>query len=95
MYYFWDTVIQPVLEIIQPKTIVEIGSDQGHNTENLLEYCQQQNAKLHVIDPWPKYEIADWEEQYGESVVFHLSLSLNALPLVEQCDLVLIDGDHN
>ena len=38
MYYFWDTVIQPVLEILQPKTIVEIGSDQGHNTENLLEY---------------------------------------------------------
>ena len=95
MYYFWDTVIQPVLEILQPKTIVEIGSDQGHNTENLLEYCQQQNAKLHVIDPWPKYEISDWEEEYGESVVFHLSLSLNALPLVEQCDLVLIDGDHN
>lgn len=95
MYYFWDTVIQPVLEIIQPKTIVEIGSDQGHNTENLLEYCQQQNAKLHVIDPWPKYEISDWEEEYGELVVFHLSLSLNALPLIEQCDLVLIDGDHN
>jgi hypothetical protein len=95
VHRFWDTITEPVLEALQPETLVEIGSDQGFNTRKLLEFCQQHDAKLHVIDPRPQYDVAAWQEQYGEHLVFHKALSLDALPTIERFDAVLIDGDHN
>lgn len=95
MQRFWETVIEPVFEAVQPKTIVEIGSDQGGNTENLLEFCRKTGSTLHVIDPAPGYDVSEWQREHGERLVFHKDLSLNALPAVEDFDAVLIDGDHN
>ena len=95
MYRFWDTIIQPVLELLRPEIIVEIGSDYGLNTRELLEFCQRNDAKLHVIDPLPKYDVAAWQEEYGEHFIFHRALSLDALPKIDRFDAVLIDGDHN
>ena len=95
MHHFWDTIIEPVLGALQPKTLVEIGSDRGFNTRKLLGFCQQYDAKLHVIDPLPKYDVVAWQEEYGEHLVFHNALSLDALPTIDRFDAVLIDGDHN
>jgi len=95
MQRFWEKVIEPFFEILQPKVIVEIGSAKGGNTENLLGYCRRSGATLHVIDPAPKYEDSDWQQRHGQLFVFHRDLSLNALPLIEGYDAVLIDGDHN
>ena len=95
MNRFWKVIIEPVLQIVQPKSIVEIGSAEGKNTANLLEFCEQNGATLHAIDPLPKFDVAAWEEKYGKRFVFHQSLSLNAIPQIEQFDFVLIDGDHN
>ena len=92
---FWDIVIEPVAEILQPETIIEVGSDHGDNTRNLLEFCEENDATLHVIDPLPKYEVSEWQERYGDRLVFHRALSLEALPAIDRMDLVLIDGDHN
>src|SRR5215207_9498000 len=92
MQRFWETVIGPVFDAVQPKTIVEIGSDQGGNTANLLEFCRQTGATLHVIDPAPKYDFSEWQDEH---VVFHRDLSLNVLPSIENFDVLLIDGDHN
>jgi hypothetical protein len=95
MHRFWDTIIEPVLGALQPETIVEVGSHHGDNTRSLLEYCQRHGAKLHVIDPLPQYDVAAWQEQYGEHLVFHKALSLDALPTIDRFDAVLLDGDHN
>jgi hypothetical protein len=95
MQRFWETVIEPVFEALQPKIVVEIGSDQGGNTENLLEFCRRTGSTLHVIDPAPGYDVSEWQREYGEHLVFHQDLSLTALPSVEDFDVVLIDGDHN
>jgi hypothetical protein len=95
MYQFWDTLIEPFLESITPKTLVEIGSDEGDNTRRLLEFCEHHDARLHVIDPVPKYDVAAWEKQYGERLIFHRALSLEALPEIGDFEAVLIDGDHN
>ena len=95
MQRFWSTVIEPVLEAVQPEIIVEVGSDQGVNTANLLEFCRQTGATLHVIDPAPGYDVSKWQSEYGDCLVFHKELSLNALPSIEDFDVVLIDGDHN
>ena len=95
MQRFWETVLEPVLEAVQPRAIVEIGSDQGGNTLNLLEYCKQTGATLHAIDPAPGYDVSEWQNKHGDHLVFHEDLSLNALALIENFEVVLIDGDHN
>lgn len=95
MQRFWNTIIEPVLEVLRPVSIVEIGSDAGGNTENLLGFCRRSGATLHVIDPVPKYDAGEWEERHGGRLVFHEALSLDALPRIDRFDVVLIDGDHN
>jgi GT2 family glycosyltransferase len=88
-------VVEPILGILQPRAIVEVGSDQGDNTSNLLEFCRRTGAKLHVVDPLPKYDVSEWQERYGEHLTFRKELSLNAIPSIDRFDAVLIDGDHN
>jgi len=95
MNRFWSPIIEPVLEVLKPKAIVEIGSDRGDNTRNLLEFCKRNGATLHAIDPLPNFNVAEWQEQYGGHLVFHQALSLNALDKIPRFDIVLIDGDHN
>lgn len=95
MHRFWDTIIEPVLEMLQPKSIVEIGSDDGKNTRNLLEFCERTGATLHAVDPLPKFDVVAWQERYKDISIFHQSLSLNAIPKIERFDVILIDGDHN
>lgn len=95
MHRFWDIIIEPVLEKLRPAGIVEIGCEYGKNTRNLVEFCVRHGATLFAIDPAPKFDVNAWEQQYGAHFVFYQSLSLNAIPLVERFDVVLIDGDHN
>lgn len=95
MYRFWDTIVEPLFKVTRPDSVVEIGSDRGVNTRNLLKYCEQNDAKLHVVDPLPKYDVSVWKEEYGDCVEFYSALSLNALSRINDIDAVLIDGDHN
>nr|MDQ5827869.1 class I SAM-dependent methyltransferase [Chloroflexota bacterium] len=83
MQRFWGMVIKPVFELVRPEVIVEIGSDQGDNTKNLLGFCEKTGAKLHVVDPAPGYDASEWRREHGEHFVFHEDLSLNALPRIE------------
>lgn len=95
MLHFWETMVRPSLDALEPRAIVEIGSDRGDNTRHLLEFCRESGATLHVIDPVPKYEVSEWQEEYGETFVPHLALSLEVLPELDTMDVVLVDGDHN
>jgi hypothetical protein len=95
MYKFWDSIIQPLFDIIQPREIVEVGADYGLNTHKVLAYCRQTKAHAHIIDPLPKFDPDALKKEYGAVLTFYQALSLNALPLIGQMDAVLIDGDHN
>jgi len=97
MHRFWTSVVKPLLACLQPATIVEIGSDRGENTRDLLELCRHRRgqAVLHAIDPAPGFEAAAWQQAQPDVFVFHQSLSLEALPCVGAMQAVLIDGDHN
>jgi hypothetical protein len=95
MYRFWESVIEPLLTKLDPRTLIEIGSDYGPNTQRLLEFCVEHRSVLHVIDPLPKYDVAEWLEEYPDQLVFHRGLSLAVLPTLPSADVVLIDGDHN
>ena len=95
MEFFLETIIEPILEILQVQSIVEIVTDQGKSTKKLAEYCQINNKRLHIVDPNPKYDTKVWKNQYGDAIEFYLGLSLNMIPLIDEYELVLIDGDHN
>ncbi len=95
MRRFWKTVTEPLLEATSPKVLVEIGSDGGLQTRELLGYCRQNAATLHVIDPLPKYDVDEWQQEWGPALVFHRGTSHDVLPGLPACDVALVDGDHN
>lgn len=53
MNRFWNVVLRPIIEEIEPKYIVEVGSENGQNTKNILEYCVENNSRMTAIDPFP------------------------------------------
>lgn len=95
MYKFWDTIIRPAFEAFHPRSIVEIGVEEGFHTMRLLEYCRDYHAVLHAIDPTPRASIESWLQEQGQELIFHRDLSLNVLGRIDAIDTVLIDGDHN
>ena len=95
MHRFWEPILEPLLDRADPKVIVEIGSDHGFNTRNLLAFSVRRGATLHVIDPFPKYEVEEWLAEYPNNLVFHRAPSLAVIGSIQGAEVVLIDGDHN
>jgi hypothetical protein len=95
MHRFWNHIIQAICNTLHVQSIVEIGVEEGRNTKNLLNYCINHNAVLHAIDPSPRLDVDQFQDEYGNSFIMHQNLSLNVLGTISPIDMVLIDGDHN
>ena len=95
MHRLWDIIIKPIFDELKPKHIVEVGSDRGINTENILKYCKKNNAKLTSIDPSHKLNLKKINEEYANNFELIEDFSLNVLHTMKNYDLILIDGDHN
>ncbi|MFC1524250.1 glycosyltransferase, partial [Thermodesulfobacteriota bacterium] len=90
MNNFWDTILKPVMQAIEAKTVVEIGALEGANTKKLTNFFEH-GGTLHVIDPEPKFKATDFKDK----IIFHQDISLNVIPKLPQFDVGIIDGDHN
>jgi len=95
MHRHWEKTILPLMKKIKPNHIVEIGSDKGINTKNILEFCEKNDSKLTSIDPNPRFNINELKEKYGHHFDFYKDLSLKTLPFLDKFDVILVDGDHN
>ncbi|PKL71102.1 MAG: hypothetical protein CVV29_12395, partial [Methanobacteriales archaeon HGW-Methanobacteriales-2] len=95
MNRFWDKIIFPIFEKINTRYIVEIGSESGINTKNILDYCQDHDAHMTAIDPIPLFDVDEFKNEYGKLFEMYKGLSLSVLPLLKDYDVILIDGDHN
>ncbi|MCU0692476.1 MAG: class I SAM-dependent methyltransferase [Polyangiaceae bacterium] len=95
MLAFWPDVIRPLFHALLPTTIVEIGSESGKTTRLLLDYAREHEARVHAIDPAPRFDPESWRQSYGDAFVMHRLPSLVALPTLDLFDVVLVDGDHN
>src|SRR5829696_8645698 len=95
MHRFWEGFLLPIAEGCRAKVLCEVGSLEGRLTRKILDYCVAVGGVAHVIDPLPKFDVAGWEEEYGETMVFHRAPSLEVLGEIPVPDFVLIDGDHN
>ncbi len=95
MNRFWELVLAPTLEALEPRCIVEVGAAKGALTAKLLEWAAEHDAVVHSIDPRPAFDLASWRKRYGKRLVFHKSRSLDVLGRIENVDAAFIDGDHN
>ena len=89
--------IKSLLEAASPRVIVEVGVAAGDTTVELLEIASRCDGTVHAIDPSPdpQFSATELKRRYGNRLVFHQTLSLNALGEIKEADAVVIDGDHN
>jgi GT2 family glycosyltransferase/glycosyltransferase involved in cell wall biosynthesis len=95
MHWFLKLLIQPLLEALRPRTIVEVGVEVGTVTGPLLRWADEHDAVLHAIDPDPTLNVDRLVAEHGERLCFHRAKSLEVLAEIAGVDLALVDGDHN
>jgi hypothetical protein len=94
MRWFWETAIEPLLEAVGARTIVEVGVSKGHTTAKLVAYAERHDGIVHGIDPAPGAGAIELDGNH-DRLVLHVEQSLTALPRIDGIDAALLDGDHN
>jgi hypothetical protein len=90
---FRDLILS-CLEAAQARTVLEIGSESGAFTRELLSFAAAREGEVWCVEPYPTLEL----EQLGATEPrFHLiaGRSPEALEGIEPCDAYIVDGDHN
>ena len=95
MFPFWTSITEPLLALLKPKVVVEVGSEAGLHLSRLLGSAALARAAVHAIDPKPLFDADDWVRRSGGRLVVHGGTSLAVLPTLEAFDAIFIDGDHN
>lgn len=89
-------VMIPCIEATEPRSVAEVGAYAGDLTRLLVDWAADQVADVRVlaIDPSPQDALVALAAQ---SPVLELirETSLDALPVIELPDVVIVDGDHN
>jgi len=92
-------VLSMIAKLINPKSILEIGTFTGYSALCLAEGLQK-NGVLHTIDV--KEELKDFQRKhfdaspYGPMIVQHLGKALDIIPTLNTLfDLVFIDADKS
>jgi hypothetical protein len=82
------------LDAAKPKRIVEIGSETGGFSKELLDWAGRNGATLVTVEPYPTPEVRDLA---GSVPHFELvtGRSPGVLVDMEPADAYVIDGDHN
>lgn len=88
-------IFDKILNIYQPKIIVEIGCEYAGSTIQFLEYCKKNDAKLIIIDPSPYVDVNKVLHKYTDYYTFLNERSLDGLSVIPKADLYVVDGDHN
>ncbi len=91
---FWPFV-EPLLRIIAPRRVCEIGVDNGFFSRQLLDYCARKECAYFGIDPEPSDAARQCVDEFGNAGCLLKGYSLEVLPELELCDIYFVDGDHN
>lgn len=99
MWFFYDLVIDPLLNALQPQRMLEVGAGPGALTQKLMRFCadhQAQNTRLLVVDPRFQFDVAAVKQRYGPMIGLFEASSLQVLPALSQgLDVVFLQGDPN
>jgi len=95
--HFQGRVLSMLSKLVNPVTILEIGTYTGYSALCLCEGIQEKGM-LHTIDI--KEELVDFQRKYfnkspwGKQIVQHLGQAIDIIPTLElKFDLVFIDAD--
>lgn len=95
--HFQGRVLSMISKLVNPKTILEIGTYTGYSAICLAEGMHQ-NGELHTIDI--NEELHDLQRRYfdrsgyGNSILQHTGNALDIIPKLDKTfDLVFIDAD--
>ncbi|MEA2466052.1 MAG: hypothetical protein QOJ57_178 [Thermoleophilaceae bacterium] len=82
------------LEVVAPKRVVEIGSEAGGMSREMVRWAEENGARFLAVEPFP---IAEVRELDRSSEAFELveGRSPEALEGLAPADVYLVDGDHN
>ena len=90
-------VLSMISKLINPKSILELGTFTGYSTLCLAEGLQA-NGEIHTIDV--NEELVDFQRKYfdksdyGHQIIQHLGNALEVIPKLDKTfDLVFIDAD--
>jgi hypothetical protein len=81
------------LDAADARTVIEVGSDRGLLTEELLEWAGPER-KITAIDPAPHARLERVEAEHPELELLR-ETSHEALRRIEMTDAIILDGDHN
>ncbi|RXG24840.1 O-methyltransferase [Leeuwenhoekiella aequorea] len=95
--HYQGRILSMISKLVNPKTILEIGTYTGYSALCLAEGLQA-NGTLHTIDI--NEELVDFQRKYfdlsgyGSTIKQHLGNALDIIPqITEELDLVFIDAD--
>src|SRR5579859_85597 len=90
-------LIFSALEIAGAKKIVEVGSEHGEFTRELVAYAERNGGRLTSIDPSPRTQALEFVASHKDLPHFQFlqKPSLEALGSVDAADAFIVDGDHN
>lgn len=94
MHRCFVTVIEPLLEALAPRMIVEVGAGHGRLTARLLQVMRSEEAVVHAIDPRPQPGLLRLARTDAR-VRLHELPGVEALASLGAADLVLLGGDPN
>jgi len=86
----------PILQVLKPKHICEIGCDKGENTRILIDFCKNNGSRLTIVDP---FEINKNLKKYIDSYDFVKHVKEKSVDFLKSensmAQVYFIDGDHN
>jgi hypothetical protein len=82
------------LDAVQPERVVEIGSEAGGMTREMVRWAEANGAQFLTVEPFPNDEIRELAAR-SESFELVEGRSPDALAATEPADVYLVDGDHN
>jgi hypothetical protein len=85
-------LIAPLVEALQPTTILETGAGSGRLTRRLLAAPGAQGAVIHAVDPRPVID-PDLIASEGDRLRVHKERAVSAIGSIGPVDLALLDGD--
>ena len=86
--------IKKIFEVLQPKSISEIGVEGGKFSRYLLQYVNDNDLEYIGVEPYPSDEIKELISSFNQKLVVSMSLDVKSEEALT-CDVVFIDGDHN
>ena len=95
--HYQGRVLSMISKLVNPKTILEIGTYTGYSALSLAEGMQK-NGQLHTIDV--NEELVDFQRKYfdksgyGNQIHQHLGSAVDIIPTIDtKFELVFIDAD--